>query len=267
MGSTPMAPSPTDSPQADPHPGSATRTARRAQLVCERCGYPLEGLHVNQDVCPECGCDVEASDPASRPGSPWQRGPGLRSYLRTAVSLAIHPRAFWTVVQIETVRSPALAAVSLALSAGVASTSLLAPDSFGYHWSKRLIYAAGFFVAMLIVLVLLSTIEFLGLIFFARRRPGWRITPRVSLTICAHASAGWLLSGLGIAGVWLGNTWIVPLLPTRLHQFTRRSVPVEPLPFFILVAFLSGMVVYSLLAGAGFHRLRYVNDPALLSDD
>ena len=53
-------------------------------LLCERCGYSLEGLP-HTHTCPECGVPIRESLPAQRTGSPWQRSPGVRSWLATNV--------------------------------------------------------------------------------------------------------------------------------------------------------------------------------------
>lgn len=60
------------------------------------------------------------------------------------------------------------------------------------------------------VLWLLTMIERLGLQVIGRQR-GWRVTGKVAASVCAHASYGWIASGvLAIAGGALGavmNVW------------------------------------------------------------
>lgn len=49
---------------------------REFMVLCETCGYPLEGLPA-EGCCPECSTPVATSHPMSRTGTPWQGGAGL----------------------------------------------------------------------------------------------------------------------------------------------------------------------------------------------
>ena len=61
------------------------------EVLCERCGYVVEGLQASGN-CPECGLVVEESLPEARPGSPWQQGPSVRSWLLTVWRVCLQPR-------------------------------------------------------------------------------------------------------------------------------------------------------------------------------
>ncbi len=99
------------------------------------------------------------------------------------------------------------------------------------------------------MLLALTSIEFTGMRFFGRRRR-WRTTPGVALVICAHASVGWLIGGMGVALGWIVGGNLPGLTGSGLLWMA------------VFAPFIGGMVVFSLLAGSGFHALRFVNDPA-----
>ena len=72
-------------------------------LRCETCGYDLTGLDEDA-LCPECARPLRDSL-TDRPGSPWQRDPGLGSWMTTTAAMLAAPRAFWNDVRVEDWRS------------------------------------------------------------------------------------------------------------------------------------------------------------------
>lgn len=58
---------------------------------CERCGYSTADLPTDGD-CPECGFPIARSLPNTRPGSPWQQEPSVRSWLVTVWHVCCRPR-------------------------------------------------------------------------------------------------------------------------------------------------------------------------------
>lgn len=62
------------------------------ELLCERCGYSLEGLPCG-GACPECGRAIAESLPQRRLGSPWQQHPGVAGWLKTVWACSVGPQA------------------------------------------------------------------------------------------------------------------------------------------------------------------------------
>lgn len=215
-------------------------------MLCEQCGYALDGLPAS-GACPECGRAIARSRPESRPGSPWQRRASWGALLGTWWGVLARREALWGGVSIEARSAATLLLVTLALASATMALSTLAPTAAAH--GARWWYPPIFFVISWFVLLALTSIEFTGMRFFGRRRR-WRTTPGVALVICAHASVGWLIGGMGVALGWIVGGNLPGLTGSGLLWMA------------VFAPFIGGMVVFSLLAGSGFHALRFVNDPA-----
>lgn len=228
-------------------------------LICEGCGYSLEGATDQSAVCPECGRPVAKSLPSARPGSPWQIKPSAVSYLWTVWLVLASPRRVWEGVRVGEARAASLLGVSLGFQGVGGSILILA----GIASPSYIAIFAIYFTAILIIL---TFTEIGGLYVFGRRR-GFRMKGYVPIVIGAHAASAWWISVLGMVVVTRvsrlvrsangpGSAW----LEGDTAIFWTVSVPNTA----VLegAAFIAGMVSYSLLAGAGFHALRFVNRPA-----
>lgn len=180
----------------------------RLPILCETCGYDLTGLTPEGD-CPECGRAIASSLPENRIGSPWQRGRYLGGWWKT-LRMLWRPRKFWSIVRIDRRRARSLQSLNIAIAAMLPAVSihwflLLAEwaelDTNNAH--PLLIGAASALVALELwaagaaALLAMTLIERQGIRFWGARR-GVRITRDAATTICAHATYGWLLTGLGV---------------------------------------------------------------------
>lgn len=264
--------------------------------LCEGCGYHLEGLaHPGREQpaapagaaaaggpddwqagggrCPECGRPIWASLAARRVGSRWQRGPGLGSWMATNAAMLWSPLRVLAEVRtgagpdrhasIARRRSYALLGAN-ALTGGIVALApwliVLAADGSGTGAAPYFLLGGAwtFVAAWTVAVLILSEIERIGLGFFGRQR-GWRVSRAVSLTVVAHASAGWVVGGVLVGALALfeglvrrGPNWLdVPVLGDLL------PVNVPLLPF---AAFFAGMLVFETLTFVGVRRLRYAND-------
>lgn len=228
------------------------------RFLCERCGYPLDGLP-NSGFCPECGQSARISHPDRRTGSAWQRRPAPGSWLRTVVAALLRPRELLGLVQIERRRSLALAwascaaaavlaVVGLGLPLGLAAAGLLfpegAPSVAGWAWGSAGAAALG-----TLILMGLTWIEARGIRFFGARH-GFRITPDVAWAVCGHAAAGWVLgSAAGTLGAWagVGGYWL--------------GLPGWAVPVFPVLGIAAGFLFFEWFAWLGMRRCRYANPP------
>lgn len=246
-------------------------------LLCEDCGYVVEGLP-EPGVCPECGTPLAESLPERRVGSPYQQDPSPRNRLRTAVRTLRSPIALYRLVRVDARRCRQLLYRNLLIAALLAwlpsaimwITFAAVPSARGHPWSPlgssageqaeadwdlaSLVIGVAVIGVMLTVAVLrlLVLIEELGLRFFGDRRR-WRITRDVALTVCSHASIGWVVgSGLSAAFIALGAG----------GSILGRRVPGTMAMLGVMAgsAFL-GLLVFETLAYIGMRCCRFANRP------
>lgn len=187
-------------------------------LLCESCGYLLEGLIDNPadpappGNCPECGRAIATSLPTHREGSDWQKFRAhanfqlryaVTAWLRTGWSVLRHPKQTFDRIRIEPRTGRVLLAINLLIAGGIFVDPLvgtLAGDpSRGGHGHSLLVHLAIKAAVWLILATLaaaglfaLTTLEVFGIRFISRQR-GWRLTPQAAWQIVSHASYGWLL--------------------------------------------------------------------------
>lgn len=245
--------------------------------LCEQCGYPilLDPEHAGEDRCPECGTPREASLPARRVGSPWQRGAGWRAWWETGLRAVARPGALFDRVAIHPRRGRGLYILNLLLASGL----LVAPwvgnlvsDPARMARGSGTLVVAGMHALMFVlelafvmgVLALLTWIEWLGIRFFARQR-GWRLTRAGAWQVCYHASYGWVLAGLlPMLGMALDFTLVVlfdfsprgvldlsPVLPTVISWHTIYQATL------VLGGLVLGLFCFELLVYRGVRRVRF----------
>lgn len=226
-------------------------TPHPSTLLCEECGYSIEGLPTT-GACPECGREIASSLPERRLGSPWQRGPSLRSWWRTSLGLLRAPRAFWDQVRVDDPARGLLVDQCWIAAAGLALIPLIvfAPTRHGDTLLPLLVAAMVILVLGASVLMGLTLIEAAGARFFASRR-GWRVPRAAAWSICAHAGVGWVLAGwLGLALALLGHPAALLAGATRPVLWSASGA---------LVGLAVGFLVFEMLVYLGVHRLRYAN--------
>ncbi len=240
-----------------------TTTLSPQALLCEGCGYPLDGERVD-DACPECGKPVIESLPSARPGSAWQQGHGLGGWLTTSVRALTQPRMLYTEVAIEGHRANQLILFNTLIGA-----VLLTPVVLGVLegvfptagvWGWGLIGSVPVVIAVLLVLLcVLTVVEQVGLRFWGRVH-GLRVTSDVARTVTAHASVGWVAGGaLTLAGVHLsaGLTTVTRGIDLGALRPISNAAP-WVLPW---LGAISGLLAFETLAYIGVRRCRYANGP------
>lgn len=214
-------------------------------ILCERCGYPVGSLPRSL-ACPECGYAIEMSHPDHRRGSPWQRNPGVRGYLRTGIESMRHPIAGWSDVAVERTASSALlwlhAAVAAAIFPGlalflVATSNSAAPVAV----FAALIWFAG--------LLLLSTIETVGVRVIGRVKRV-RISRDVVYSIVGHAGSGWIIGaviGVGMMFFMPRDQWTMSLRWAGISAGVAAG---------------TGLFCFETLTWLGMRKMKYANAAA-----
>ncbi len=225
-------------------------------LLCENCGYVLDGLNESGN-CPECGNLIRESLPEQRIGSPWQQSPGIRSWFRTNYQTIRHPvRSVDTLREDRLRRTTALVAVNITIAAVMPALQPIYSRDLGH-------------LVHIVVIVLcfnvflgLSAVEYAGLRIFGKARR-WRITHGLAATVCAHATAAWVLLGvLLFIGTW-GLLWACVFIDLWLGTGQAPGTRDITALFTIVngAIVLLGIILYSLLCGIGYKRMRFANAP------
>lgn len=230
-------------------------------LLCERCGYVIEGID-EAGVCPECANPVRESMPAlARPGTPWQNDPSVRTLFATLWAMIRRPGVTLSRARIDrrsgamlTDRCALLAACIWVMPAFVCGlvyeihNRMMRPNiarSSRDWFELGCIAALAAIIALLLAWELfaaLTLIERLGIRAYGKAHHR-RITRAVASTICGHASIGWITATL------------LSLLPVLLALMPGWNT----LLLFAPLGFFVGLLHFEILVYLGVRRCRYAN--------
>ncbi len=231
-------------------------------LLCERCGYVIEGLPTDGD-CPECGKPISESLPERRIGTPWQADERFSIRLLTATwwQTVRHPQQTLESLRVEHHRSHLLLQFTLigacVLASGAYATwARLTGDSLPWLASV----ATGSILCMLALfplLWLLSKTEQAGIWFIARRR-GWRLDSILAGMIVAHGSVGWLVGSAAASG-FASLAMIAD--SERWHSVIFGAWFNWPVIFAVLAiaSAIGGLLIFEGFAYLGMRRCRFAN--------
>ena len=195
----------------------ATIVPAEGDLLCEGCGYTLNGLPLTGN-CPECGKPIEESVGSNRVMSVWEDVPGPWSFWRTSKQIIFHPTRFYSTLATRRDAHPAFqfakrhwvaASFLLGLAAGIHATW------YSENYGTRLFHAVPG-LAVLFLLMVLSYVALWGTTEIAARLTHWEASYRglrlplavVRRGLYYHA-AHYLPVGFIAAMTVFGYCWLV----------------------------------------------------------
>lgn len=226
-------------------------------LLCERCGYVVEGLPTN-GACPECSKAIAESLPERRVGTPWQRETTCGGLIRTwALTLFCPARTLDRMYADEPATwlrawSILTSATVIALGLSVFFGFILSVDDgkFHDHWLVLAVVFA--FISGCFVLVSLYFLSFMeqSVLRVIARNQRYRIGYDTCVAICSHGCVGLVI------GAALASVGFIALAP-----FEARPMVALPWPWYLIPVggMLAGSLFFEVFAWLGLRRLRYAN--------
>jgi predicted RNA-binding Zn-ribbon protein involved in translation (DUF1610 family) len=250
-------------------------------LLCENCGYVIEGLDTNGN-CPECGKPIQESLPERRQGTPWQQNPSIGSLVRTWWMTLRHPLRTLDVMKVGGRRNRyALQIVTIFAASLIAACGFVALPVYETIRSEstlsELQLVLTIFIFALIPpfpLLVLTWIESRGLTIISRTR-GFRVDTPLSSSITSHGGVGWLLAAVLFSILYpSGGVLIESVRPSFVEYYERRVLtgignefPVPPAPDWVYwvdralwgTGLLLGFCFFEIFAYLGLRRCKFAN--------
>jgi hypothetical protein len=238
-------------------------------LLCERCGYVVEGLPA-EGACPECGKPIVESLPERR------RSIAGQGWLRIALSDIRHPIRSLDTMRIEPKNVGHGKALRIWASASIGlwpvpvAIAIIMGSGSNADPGKVLLPGLGLGCILFIIAWLsfesLTWIESRGLQFISRHR-GTRITRAISSSICGRGSLGWLFGAvLSHVPIWLAAViWVSSSGTIDNGEYRSPTLPgwawtpVELSPLLAFAATVVGFLFFETFAWLGLRRLKYAN--------
>lgn len=239
-------------------------------LLCERCGYVVEGLPA-EGACPECGKPIVESLPERRKALPPKATcriarSDLRHPIRALDTMAIEPGCKAHGLELRLLASVAVALCVVPFTLAIVVYDLKSGTLNDGAIIVGCVAALFLLILTWIVLEVLTRVEAMGLRFLGTRRKV-RITKPIAACICARGCAGWL-AGACLAHVPLWIAAIVWIAYSGIEDHGSYSSPtlpswawpvVEFAPLLAPAAMLSGFLFFETFAWLGLRRLKYAN--------
>jgi hypothetical protein len=232
-------------------------------LLCEKCGYVIEGLDKNGH-CPECGKPIGESLPERRVGTPWQQAPSIGSLLRTWWMTLRHPLRTLDVMWFE--ERPGLSPVMASSVYSTVTTAIIVliaiiPSTIDgvsgtidlvgmVFFSVIITTAIGFILTQ--VYFVLSLIEAKGLRVIGHTR-GFRITENISWAIVGHGSLGWAVVNSSVLVLILCEFLLRGLNLSQENLLSLISIVLG------IITAIFGFLFFETFAYLGLRRLKYAN--------
>ena len=239
-------------------------------LLCERCGYVVEGL-ATDGACPECGKPIAESLPERRVGTLWQQERDLNTLFATMRETLFSVGYTLWCLRADATSARSLRTATIVMSVVIAAWPAFALTEFTLRMNGAREPYTGFQSAMLwiaplsaplvlcIVLQALTWTEARGLCFLSARR-GFRIDRTLANAICAHGCVGWFLASAGTA---IGSTLLLASTHADGSTYEQGNEWVWLAYGMGLIitggSLLLGFFFFELFAWLGLRRCKYAN--------
>ena len=219
-------------------------------LLCEKCGYVIEGLDQSGN-CPECGKPIVESLPERRVGTPWQQEPGVGSLVRTWWMTLRHPLRTLDVMRVghESEGLLLFNIVTATAYFSLGSVITLVALSTQTQFLQPIAFFLFATVITLPVLFMLTVIEMQGLRVIARQR-NFRIDHTLARGICSHACLGWIICSI------LGSTSLMFVSAAKTTINPRLDLTWWLLA---MLTFVPGFLFFETFAWLGLRRCKFAN--------
>ncbi|PCI09903.1 hypothetical protein COB72_05290 [bacterium] len=230
-------------------------------LLCQACGYVLEGLDLDTQ-CPECGKSIEESLAKDRPGTPWQRKASILSMIKTWYLVFRHPKRTIDEMRIDEADGIGFAVITPLLAMGIFSLALL-PIPFVSKYISLFGAVVGVGVVSVMYWLLGFTYSAIasGRIRFAAKRRGYRVDREVSWALAGYASTALILIPLAV-GTVIVTGFFLGIAIDRDH-LDRDHLLIIIYRMLAWNAFLFclpiSLVVFEVFTYIGLRRCRYTN--------
>jgi predicted RNA-binding Zn-ribbon protein involved in translation (DUF1610 family) len=227
-------------------------------LLCEACGYVIEGLP-REGQCPECGKAVAESLPERRTGTPYQHRTDLFGVFQTWWLCLFNPKKTLDSISFDQ-PSRGLRRVSVLIAAAPPALSVsagyFAIVTQGAKGSSPTIAAlisiallgCGFGLSVGLLL-LLTKIEQMGLGVIGRSRD-FRITPAIAANVCDHATIGWVVASA------MSSLATAVILVIEIQPMVSLSLWYAAIP---LALAIPGFLYFETFAYLGLRRCKFAN--------
>ncbi len=246
-------------------PQSKTEWKDQYTLLCESCGYILEGLDQSLP-CPECAKPITESLPERRVGTHIQCQDASLNSLKTWWMTFRHPLKTLDIMRFNLNDHEGIALINITLSTTVPVLALFVCSAFISSEDIAIALIAIFLLLPMLwaTLMFLTAVEAMGLRFLGSRK-GFRVTHSISNNIVAHGSVGWVIGGLGssIGILFIFAPYIITVRIFDMHERTRHNQFLRDLEstgiWLIPISILLGFLFFEIFAYKGLRRCKYAN--------